>query len=55
MAALSAIRTGKIAPALVERMRAETRPGKVIAIAVARKLLIIANAVIRDQRPFKTS
>ncbi|HKL44842.1 MAG TPA: IS110 family transposase, partial [Roseovarius sp.] len=29
------------------------KPGKVIAIAVARKLLTVANAILRDQTPFK--
>ena len=53
MAALSAIRTGKVAPGLVQPMRSETRPGKIITIAVARELLIIANVVVRDQRAFQ--
>ncbi|MDF0603959.1 IS110 family transposase [Psychromarinibacter sp. C21-152] len=53
MAALSVIRSGHIAPDLVARMRAEARPGKVIAIAIARKLLTIANAVLRDGVPFR--
>ena len=52
MAALTAMR-GKLCPDFVETKRAEGRPGKLIAIAVARKLLTIANAVLRDQTPFK--
>lgn len=54
MASLSAIQKGRICPGLVDRMRAEKRPGKVIAIAVARKLLTIANAVMRDQTPYRS-
>lgn len=36
-----------------ERLEAAGKAPKVIRIAVARKLLIIANAVLRDQRPWK--
>lgn len=53
MASLSAIRHGKLCPDLVTRMRAAGKPGKVIAIAVARKLLTIANAVLRDEAPYR--
>lgn len=52
MAALSALRHGGFAASLVSRMRAAGKPGKVIAIALARKLLTVANAVIRDRTPF---
>lgn len=55
MAALSAIRLGTVCPELVARMRAAGKPGKVIAIAVARKLITIANAILRDQTPFCTA
>ena len=55
MAAVSAISHRKLCPDLVERMRAKAKPGKVVAIAVARKLLTIANAVIRDQKPYQPS
>lgn len=51
MASLSAIRHEALCPDLVARMRAAGKPGKVIAIAVARKLLTIANAVLRDETP----
>lgn len=53
MASLSAIRHGKLCPDLVARLRAAGKPGKVIAIAVARKLLTIANAVLRDEVPYQ--
>lgn len=52
MAALSAIRHGRLCPGLIDRMRDAGKPGKVVAIAVARKLLTIANAVLRDQTPY---
>ena len=52
MAALMAMR-GKLCPDFVEAKRAEGRPGKLIAIAAARQRLTIANAVLRDQTPFK--
>lgn len=55
MAALSAIRHGQLCPGLVARMREAGKPGKVVAIAVARKLLTIANAVLRDQTPYATN
>lgn len=52
IAALTAMR-GKLCPDFVEANRAEGRPGKLIAIAVVRRLLTIANTVLRDQTPFK--
>jgi transposase len=30
------------------------KPKKLVLIAIARKLLVIANAVLRDQTPFRT-
>lgn len=53
LAALSAMRVGGICPDMVNRMRAAGKPGKVIAIAVARKLLTIANALIRDRNMYQ--
>ena len=35
-----------------QRLKARGKPSKVALIAVARKLLVIANAVIRDGRPW---
>ena len=52
MAALSALRHGSFCARFVEGLRARGKPGKVIAIAVARKLISVANAVLRDQSPF---
>lgn len=53
MAAITTLRHESLEPAKALRMRAQGKPGKVIAIAIARKLLTIANAVMRDQKPFK--
>jgi transposase len=52
MCALSAKRTNKVLAAFVQRMTAAGKPPKVILIAVARKLLVYAHAVIRSQKPF---
>ena len=52
MCALSAKRTNKALAAFVSRMLAAGKPPKVILVAVARKLLVYAHAVIRTQEPF---
>lgn len=39
----------------IRRMKAARKPGKVIVMAVARKLLTIANAVLRSGQPFRTT
>jgi hypothetical protein len=44
--------TPKALAAFVQRMIAAGKPPKVILIAVARKLLVYAHAVIRTQKPF---
>lgn len=38
--------------AFADRLTAAGKPRKVVPIAVARKLLVIANAVLRDQKPW---
>lgn len=38
--------------AFADRLEAAGKPPKVILIAVARKLLVIANAILRDQKPW---
>jgi transposase len=55
MCALSAKRTNKALAAFVQRMTAVGKPPKVILVAVARKLLVYAHAVIRTQKPFASS
>jgi transposase len=55
MAALSLWRNpGSAAPTL-QRMQAAGKPAKVILIALARKILTIANAILRDQKPFRAT
>jgi len=53
MAALSAMRHANFCAGFVRGLRDKGKPGKVIAIALARKMLTIANAVLRDQTPFR--
>ena len=55
MCALSAKRNNKPLAAFVARMTAAGKPPKVILIAVARKLLVYAHAVIRTQKAFDSS
>lgn len=55
MCALSAKRTNKALASFVQRLTAAGKPPKVILVAVARKLLIYAHAVIRTQKPFTSS
>jgi transposase len=52
MAALSAARYNPALRAFASRLRAAGKAARVCLVAVARKLLVIANAVVRDQRPF---
>jgi len=40
--------------AFAERLEKAGKPPKVIRIALARKLVVIANAVLRDRRPWQT-
>ena len=53
MAATSAMRHPGFLAGFVARMKAARKPGKVIVMAVARKLLTIANAVLRSGEPFR--
>ena len=55
MAAVSAARYNPRLRPLYNRLRAAGKPAKVALIAVARKLLIIANAIMRDKTEFKTA
>jgi transposase len=52
MCALSAKRANKALAGFVQRLIAAGKPPKVILIAVARKLLVYAHAVVRTQKPF---
>ena len=53
MAALTALRHAGLLAGFVAKMRAAGRPAKVILMAVGRKLLTIANAILRDGVPFQ--
>lgn len=53
MAALSALRHRGFLADLVARLRAKNKPGKVILMAVARHMLVIANAILRSRIPFQ--
>ncbi len=55
MSALSAKRNNKPLAAFVAHMYAAGKPPKAILIAVARKLLVYAHAVIRTQKTFESS
>jgi transposase len=55
MCALSAKRSNKMLAGFVARMTAAGKPPKVILVAVARKLLVYAHAVVRTQKPFTPS
>jgi transposase len=53
MASHAAKQGNALLRAFAERLKAAGKPPKVIRVAIARKLLIIANAVLRDNRPWK--
>ena len=53
MCALSAKRTNKAMADFVRRMAEAGKAPKVILVAVARKLLVYAHAVVRTQKPFQ--
>lgn len=53
MAAVSASRSKSRFAASYRRLRDAGKPAKLAFIALARKLLVTANAVLRDQRAFQ--
>ena len=55
MAALAARRHNPALRAFAERLKAAGKPAKVVLTAVARKLLVVANAVLRTGRPWERS
>ena len=54
MAAMNALRHKSPFSGFVDKMRAAGKPPKVILIALARKLLTIANAILKSAEPFRT-
>ena len=55
MAALTAVRRNPAVRSAYERLRARGTPAKAALVAAMRKLLTIANAVLRDQQPWKAA
>jgi transposase len=55
MAAVVASRWNPVLRPFYQRLRAAGKPAKVALIAVARKLLTILNAMLRDQRPWQAT
>lgn len=53
MPALSAARFNPDLKALYDRLRAKGKPAKVALVAVMRKLVILANVLVRDNRPWQ--
>jgi transposase len=53
MAALSARRYNPALRAFADRLEAAGKRPKVVLVAVARKLLVIANAILRDKAPWR--
>lgn len=52
MAAVSAMRYNPVIRAFAKRLKAAGKPGKVVVVACMRKLLIIMNAVLKNQTPW---
>jgi transposase len=55
MCALSARRTNPTLKTFGDRLKEAGKSPKLILIAVARKLLVIAYGVMKSQRPFQTA
>jgi transposase len=55
MAAVSAARCNPALKPAYQRLRAAGKPAKLALIAIARRLLVILNAIVRDQTPWKTA
>lgn len=55
MGAMTAVRFNQVLKAFHQRLIAAGKPKMVALIAVARKLLTILNAILRDKRPWQTA
>jgi transposase len=53
MAALAAAKHNPVFRAFKERLKAAGKKAKVILVAVARKLVVLANAILRDRKPWQ--
>jgi transposase len=54
-AAVAAVRSNPVLGGFYARLRAAGKAAKVALVAVARKLLVIANAVVRDGQPWRAN
>jgi transposase len=52
MAAHTAARHNPVIKLFADRLKAAGKKPKVVLVAVARKLLVIANAILRSQKPW---
>jgi transposase len=55
MAAVAAVRWNPVLSETYKRLRKIGKPPKVALIAVLRRLLVILNAILRDQTPWRTA
>ena len=55
MGAMVAVKHNPVLKAFYERLLATGKPKMVALVAVARKLLTILSAIIRDQKPWQTA
>ena len=55
MAAVSAVRSNPHLKSIYLRLRSAGKPAKVALIAVARKLIVTANAILRDKTQFRAA
>jgi transposase len=55
MAALSAARCNPTLKPVYQRLRLAGKPAKLALVAIARRLLVILNAIVRDQIPWRTA
>ncbi|UPJ56772.1 transposase [Bradyrhizobium sp. 192] len=55
MAALNAVRRADPFKAFYERLRLAGKPAKLALVAVARKLLTVINAIMRERKPYLTT
>lgn len=55
MAALSARRFNPVLRAFADRLAEKGKAAKVVLVAVAHKLLVFANAILRDQKPWNVA
>jgi transposase len=53
VAALAAARFNPVFRALKERLKKAGKKAKVILVAIARKLVVLANAILRDRKPWQ--